>query len=86
MLTSKQAQDFSNDPLLEGDGWASEGPDDKQFFEFICKSYPPWLDGNDDTPSLDAELEQNFGMPLPRVAHRILTVAQKTETEPTKQK
>jgi hypothetical protein len=48
---------------LETDGWANEGPDDKQFFEFICKSYPSWLDGNDDMPSLDEELQQNFGTP-----------------------
>jgi len=54
-----RAQQFVNDPL-EIDGWVSEGPDDKQFYEFVCKSYPSWLDGNDDMPSLDEELQQNF--------------------------
>lgn len=52
-----QAREYANDPLIDD---LSEG-DDKQFFEFICKSYPSWLDGNDDMPSLDDELEQNFG-------------------------
>ena len=60
MLRYDQAQDFANDPM-DTDAWANDGPDDKQFFEFICKSYPPWLDGNDDMPSLDEELQQNFG-------------------------
>eukprot|EP00026_Physarum_polycephalum_P005232 Phypoly_transcript_05263.p1 GENE.Phypoly_transcript_05263~~Phypoly_transcript_05263.p1 ORF type:complete len:396 (+),score=46.18 Phypoly_transcript_05263:45-1190(+) len=55
-----RAQQLSNEPGLDADGWANDAVDTQQFFEFICKSYPPWLEGNDDTPSLDEELQIQF--------------------------